>query len=131
MIAKWACDVDKGSDFHEKSIDGTLTCASSCAVARVTFHSELFLWIIINNFFIRRLPYHPETHNGWCADGIEGGPLRLVNHRNIFHLERCGLPVRANDKSALRNWDDPIQARRRNWRMKIVNLILRSSLPLK
>jgi hypothetical protein len=97
----------------------------------IAFHPEFFLWIIISDFFIRPLPNHSETHNGWCADGIKGGPLRLINHRNVLHLERCGAPVRANDKASLRNWNDPIQARRRNWRMKIVNLILRSSLPLK
>ncbi|KAF5408642.1 MAG: hypothetical protein Udaeo2_12030 [Candidatus Udaeobacter sp.] len=39
----------------------------------IAFHPELLLWIIINDFFIRRLPYHPETHNGWCAQGIKGG----------------------------------------------------------
>jgi len=65
------------------------------------------------------------------AYGIKAGPLRLINNRNILHLERCGLPVRANDKVPFGNWNDPIQPRRRNWRMKIVNLILRSSLPLK
>ncbi len=35
MIAKAELDVSNGSDFHEKPIDGTETCASSWHDARV------------------------------------------------------------------------------------------------
>jgi len=97
----------------------------------IAFDPELFLGIVIHNSFVGRLPYHPETHHGRLAHGIEGGPIRLINDWDIFHLEGGALPAGTDDESLFGHRDYPIQPGGRNGGVKIVDLVCRGSLPLK
>src|ERR1700735_767976 len=78
--------------------------------------------------FTAGLPNHFEAHSCRSSYSVERGPLRLIDHRDVFHFNRESVSVRADVQSPVRNWDDPAEAGGRNGRVKIVDLILGGNL---
>lgn len=70
-----------------------------------------------------RFPNHLESHS--CGSGyrVQCRPARLIDHRDALHFQREGVPVRTDRQTTLRNWNDPVEARRRDWGMEIVYLV--------
>ena len=78
-------------------------------------------------FILHRLadgfPNHFESHSRWSGYRIESGPTRLIDHRDVLHFQREGVAIGTDRQAMLRNSNDPVESRRRNRRMKIVDLV--------
>ena len=99
--------------------------------SQIAIHPELLQWIVINDFLICGLHDHLKTHRGWHAYGIQGGELGFVTDHNMFHLNGRCLAVGADREATFRNRSRPKKTGRRDARMKIVDFIRGSNLPLK
>jgi hypothetical protein len=128
MMAKSHLDVLSGSDFHEKSMDGTSTSASIWHVARVPVNRKCFE---ASSYFAGSpvdFPNHFECHS--CRSGyrVDRRPAWLINYCYILHLKREGVPVGTNTQSTLWNRNHPVKSGRGNGRMKVVRLVSGDSL---
>ena len=70
-----------------------------------------------------RFPNHPEGHSCGSGYGVQRRPARLIDNRHVPHFQCEGVSVGTDRQAALRNWNDPVKARRRNRRVKIVDLV--------
>ena len=98
---------------------------------KIALHSKLPLRIVVRDLVARSLPNQFEAHQSWRTNSAEGGPFRLIHYFHIFHLQRSGFSVWADNQPAFRNSNDPVKSRRGDRGMKVVDLVLRSSLLLK
>lgn len=52
----------------------------------------------------------------------------MIDHSNVLHLKREGVPVGTDIQTMLGDGNDPVQSRRRNGRVKVVYLVSGDSL---
>jgi len=81
----------------------------------------LFL-VFDHEIILRRCPHHLKAHNGMHELGIEVRPFRLVNDRRD-DLEGCVLCIGRYCEAAPGHGSNPVQPRRCDSGMKIVDLL--------
>jgi len=93
--------------------------------------AEMFAGIIGGEWFAGRFPYHLEGHASGRGRCVDGGPTRLIDDGDAIHLQSEDLLIRANGQAVLWNGHHPVQARRRDGWVQIVDLIGRNQRSLK
>src|ERR1700733_34669 len=76
-------------------------------------------------------PNHFKVHSCGSGNRVQRRPARLINNRDIVHLESDGVSVGSNGEASFGHGNDPVEAGRRDGRVKIVNLVGRDRRPLK
>src|ERR1700733_11774096 len=73
-------------------------------------------------------PNHFEAHARRSSKCVESGPLRLVGHRHVFHLECERVSVRSDVQATVGDGNDPVEPGGGNGRGKIGDLVLGGNL---
>jgi len=76
-------------------------------------------------------PNHFEVHSRGSSNRVQRRPARLINDRDIVHLESDGVSVGSDGEASFGHRNNPVEPGRRDGRVKIVNLIGRDRRPLK
>ena len=87
--------------------------------------AKLSMRIVVSNPIPGRFPNHLECHLRRCSDGIQRGPPRLINDRDVLHFQSEGAAIRTDRKAALWHRNDPIKSGGCNGRVKVVDLVCR------
>ena len=83
----------------------------------------MFRRVVIRHGLPGRFPHDLESHSCWRRDRVQCRPSRLINHRYVLHFQGEGISIGSDGETAFRNWNNPVKAGGRNWRMKIVDLV--------
>ena len=85
--------------------------------------AEMFGGVFILHGLAGGFPNHLESHARGSGDRVKSRPARLIDYGDILHLQREDAAIGTDCEAVLWDGNDPVESRRRDGRMKIVNLV--------